>query len=78
MVIYDNSSPANLIYPNSIDAFTNSCTVDFGGEAIAGRALVFGSSNASIIAGQPKMELTAGEYLPEGTVVRMGITGRES
>ena len=29
VVVYDNSAPSNYIFPNSIDAFTNSCTLDF-------------------------------------------------
>ncbi len=33
VVVYDESSPNGLIFPNTIDAFTNSCTLDFAGVA---------------------------------------------
>lgn len=75
---YDDSSPAEVLIPDTITRNLNSIVLTFAGNSYAGSAVVGTPTGTAAVNSQPALDFIAGEDLGQAKMVRMGISGRDS
>lgn len=75
---FDDSTPAELLIPDTITRNLNSIVLTFAGNSYAGSAIVGTPAWAAAAVGAPSVDFIAGEDMAIGEMVRMGISGRDS